>query len=83
MKTEKFSNLLKELKKCDSCTNLCEEKSLINIYNDYIFCTNIPSIWTDWFNRLNSKIMIIGQDWGSILRYEKISMYWWRRYSKI
>ena len=73
MKTEKFSNLLRELQKCDSCTNLCEEKSLINIYNDYIFCTNIPSIWTDWFNRLNSKIMIIGQDWGPYSDMKKLN----------
>ena len=41
-----------------------KDYSLINIYKDNQFCKNIPSIWTDWFNRLDSKIMIIGQDWG-------------------
>ena len=73
MKIEEFNNLLKELRKCDSCINLGEEKSLINIYNDYIFCTNIPSIWTDWFNRLNSEIMIIGQDWGPYSDMKKLN----------
>lgn len=65
MKKKQFENLINELGKCDKCTNLkCKDKSLINIYQDYKFCTNIPSIWTDWFNRLDSKIMIVGQDWG-------------------
>lgn len=65
MKRKKFDNLIRELAECDKCTNFkCSRKSLINIYNDYNFCTNIPSIWTDWFNRLNSEIMVIGQDWG-------------------
>lgn len=64
-KKECFKKLIEELGKCDKCTNLkCAEKSLINIYKDYEFCINIPSIWTDWFNRLNADIMIIGQDWG-------------------
>lgn len=65
MKKKQFEDLINELGKCDKCTNLkCKQKSLINIYKDYEFCINIPSIWTDWFNRLESKIMIIGQDWG-------------------
>lgn len=65
MKRKQFEKFIKELRKCDKCINLnCQNKSLINIYQDYDFCTNIPSIWTDWFNRLNSKVMIIGQDWG-------------------
>jgi len=38
--------------------------SLINIYENSKFAKEIPSIWTDWYNRLDSKIMIIGQDWG-------------------
>ena len=65
MKKKQFEDLINELGKCDKCINLkCKEKSLINIYQDYDFSTNIPSIWTDWFNRLDSKIMIVGQDWG-------------------
>lgn len=65
MKTKQFNNLIKDLSACDKCVNFkCYSKSLINIYKNYEFCINIPSIWTDWLNRLNSDIMIIGQDWG-------------------
>ena len=65
MKTKQFNNLIKDLSACDKCVNFkCSSKSLINIYKNYEFCINIPSIWTDWLNRLNSDIMIIGQDWG-------------------
>ena len=48
-------------------TGHCEnhkKKSLINIYQNLDFSVNIPSIWTDWFHRVDSSIMIIGQDWG-------------------
>ena len=65
MKNKSFQELIWDMGKCNKCLNLkCENKSLINIYKDYNFSINIPSIWTDWFNRLNSDIMIIGQDWG-------------------
>lgn len=65
MKSKKFQELICDMGICNKCINLkCKNKSLINIYQDYNFCTNIPSIWTDWYNRLDSGIMIIGQDWG-------------------
>lgn len=72
MKREKFYELLESMKNCEKCINLISNKgknySLINIYSDNYsdneFCKNIPSIWTDWLNRLDSKVMIIGQDWG-------------------
>lgn len=65
MKKKQFEDFIIELGKCDKCTNLkCKEKSLINIYKDFEFSISVPSIWTDWFNRLDSKIMVIGQDWG-------------------
>lgn len=74
MKKEVFEELLKLMSKCNKCTNFkCKEKLLINIYNDYNFGSNIPSIWTDWFNRLESKIMIIGQDWGPYNDMEKLN----------
>lgn len=72
MKEQEFNFLIEELSVCKKCTNLkCKNKSLINIYQNYDFCTNIPSIWTDWFNRLDSDIMIIGQDWGPYSDMEK------------
>ncbi len=68
MKEELYKNLINEMGKCDKCINLKNRNgkdcALINFYKDEDFSMNIPSIWTDWFNRLNSEIMIIGQDWG-------------------
>lgn len=76
MKREKFCELLESMKNCKKCTNLISNKgknySLINIYSDNEFCKNIPSIWTDWLNRLDSKIMIIGQDWGPFIDMKKL-----------
>lgn len=63
MKNKAFHELLDEMAKCDKCLNL-GKKSLINFYHDAELSTNIPSIWTDWFRRLDSNIFIIGQDWG-------------------
>lgn len=68
MKSELYNELLVELGKCEKCLKLTKKTgkdcSLVNLYKDNKFCKNIPSIWTDWLNRLDSKIMIIGQDWG-------------------
>ena len=68
MKKKLFNLLLEEMGTCQKCINLRNKSgrdcSLVNIYNNLTFSKNIPSIWTDWFNRLNSEIMIIGQDWG-------------------
>lgn len=68
MKNEEFDKLINSMSKCSKCINLKKKNgkdcSLINIYQNHEFCKNIPSIWTDWFNRLDSKVMIIGQDWG-------------------
>ena len=65
MKKNRFYDFVLSLGNCEKCTNFdCKEKSLINFYKEKELCTNIPSIWTDWFNRTESDIMIIGQDWG-------------------
>lgn len=74
MKKEEFIELLNELATCNKCTNLaCENKSLFNIYQDVNFCTNIPSIWTDWLHHLDAQIMIIGQDWGPYQDMQKLN----------
>ncbi len=74
MKKEAFNELLNSMAGCDKCSNFKSRgKSLINIYNNYDFCSNIPSIWTDWLNRLDSKIMIIGQDWGPYQDMENLN----------
>ncbi len=68
MKNTLFDELINEMSKCSKCISLKKKDgkdcSLINIYQVDEFCKNIPSVWTDWYNRLDSKIMIIGQDWG-------------------
>lgn len=62
MKNNDLKELLLDMGKCECCTKL-DDKSLINFYNSDM-AENIPSIWTDWINRLDSEIMIVGQDWG-------------------
>lgn len=74
MKRHEFEELIKKLGTCNKCTNLkCKNKSLINIFVDDKFATNIPSIWTDWLTRLDSKIIIIGQDWGPYNDMKKLN----------
>lgn len=74
IKEKQFIDMINELGNCNKCTKLkCCQKALINIYKDYNFCTNIPSMWTDWFNRLDCKIMIIGQDWGPYNDMKKLN----------
>lgn len=63
--TKKLEKLFEELGNCNQCLSFPNlNKSLINIYQNLDFSVNIPSIWTDWFHRVDSSIMIIGQDWG-------------------
>ncbi|HAB67177.1 MAG TPA: hypothetical protein DCE23_07405 [Firmicutes bacterium] len=64
---ELFDNLICEVGICTKCLNIKAEKndkSLYNVYKDFNVGRCIPSIWTDWYNRLDAKIMVIGQDWG-------------------
>lgn len=64
-KQKKLEKLFVELGNCNQCLSFPNlNKSLINIYQNLDFSVNIPSIWTDWFHRVDSSIMIIGQDWG-------------------
>ena len=76
MKNQLFNLLLEEMGTCQKCINLKNKNdrdcSLLNIYNNLTFSKNIPSIWTDWFNRLNSEIMIIGQDRGPYVDMETL-----------
>lgn len=67
MKEKQLEILFNKMSTCQKCLHLKKKNnqdcSLINIYQNN-FYKEIPSIWTDWLNRTNSKIMIIGQDWG-------------------
>jgi len=40
------------------------KKVNIGFINQYALHSFIPNKWFDWENRVNAKIMIIGQDWG-------------------
>ena len=61
-KQKKLEKLFKELGNCNQCLSFHNaDKSLINIYQNFDFSVNIPSIWTDWFHRMDSSIMIIGK----------------------
>ena len=74
-KKDELDNLFKQMSKCNKCKNLKSKKgndqSLINIFEKEYFYKNIPSIWTDWYNRLASKIMLVGQDWGPFIDMNK------------
>lgn len=82
-KLKQFDALINEISMCDKCLNITKKNnidcSLVNIFKDNDFCRNIPSIWTDWYNRLDSNIFIIGQDWDPVndmkkyyLKYKKL-----------
>ena len=72
---------------CDLCEEFHKKSSkkteydgLINFFHTKEIYLNIPSIWTDWVNRIDSKIMIVGQDWGPYIdmqsyseKYKKLS----------
>lgn len=64
-------NMYDSLATCNLCEKFNRKQNqetlydgLINFFYDKEIYLNIPSIWTDWINRSDSKIMIVGQDWG-------------------
>ena len=77
IKTKLFDELISDMSKCEKCISMHSKNnvdcSLMNIYENSKFAKEIPSIWTDWYNRLDSKIMIIGQDWGPYSDMKKIN----------
>lgn len=77
IKNKLFDELINDMSKCKKCISMHSKNnvdcSLINIYENEKFAKEIPSIWTDWYNRLNSEIMIIGQDWGPCSDMKKLN----------
>ena len=76
MKNKCFDDLIDNMARCQKCLNMHKgnrDCSLINIFEDSELCKNIPSIWTDWYNRLDASIMIIGQDWGPVGDMQKLN----------
>lgn len=77
IKDKLFDKLINDMSTCKKCISMHSKSnvdcSLINIYENEKFAKEIPSIWTDWYNRLDSKIMIIGQDWGPFEDMKKLN----------
>lgn len=77
IKDKLFDELINDMSKCKKCISMHSKNnidcSLVNIYENTKFAKAIPSIWTDWYNRLDSKIMIIGQDWGPFEDIKKLN----------
>lgn len=76
MKSKEFDDLIRQMRECQKCLNMHKgdrDCSLINIYEQEEFARNIPSIWTDWYNRLDADIMIVGQDWGPFIDMKKLN----------
>lgn len=78
-KADLLIELFKEAADCTKCERFSEKKKeadrydgLINIFQNDQMALNIPSIWTDWINRADSKLMIVGQDWGPYIDMERL-----------
>lgn len=78
-KADLLVELFKEAADCTKCKRFGGKKKeadgydgLINIFQNNQIALNIPSIWTDWINRADSKLMIVGQDWGPYIDMERL-----------
>lgn len=67
-KVTAIRKLWSDLSKNTSClTNIKirkDKKENIGFVNQYTLHEFIPNKWFDWEKRVNSEIMVIGQDWG-------------------
>lgn len=79
LKLPLFEKFLTELANDTSCDQILVKRKgkvtdvgLINIYRDRKLIENLPTIWTDWWGRLNSRVMIFGQDWGPEIEMRKL-----------
>lgn len=78
-KAKDFSEFFNKLKDCTRCLNIYDEhatardRSLINFWNDREIGYSVPTIWTDWHQKLDARVLVVGQDWGPISDIKKIS----------
>lgn len=75
-KRKQMEKLILDLSKdteCEKITKTYKSNSIsVGLVNQFRKHTFIPNKWFDWKNRVNAKVMIIGQDWGpytSLLPY--------------
>lgn len=78
-KADQLIELFKNVAECTKCEKFGRKKKevevydgLINLFQNEQIALNIPSIWTDWINRADSKLMIVGQDWGPYIDMERL-----------
>ena len=78
-KADLLIELFKEAADCTKCERFSGKKKeangydgLINFFQNDQIALNIPSLWTDWINRADSKLMIVGQDWGPYIDMERL-----------
>jgi uracil-DNA glycosylase family 4 len=82
-KNTHFQELMDDVKQCTKCKSIkvkrggeIQDCGLINFIADPDTDGKVPTIWTDWFNRLDAKVAVIGQDWGPISGIRKyVSLY--------
>lgn len=69
-KLDQHTKSLADFKRCDRIMVKRKGKSvdvgLENIFRDRDLIQNLPTIWLDWKSRLDSRLIIIGQDWGPV-----------------
>ncbi len=65
-KLQRIRELISDIQADDSCTRINPP-----LINQFALHNEIPNRWFDWENRVNSPIMIIGQDWGPYVHLKK------------
>lgn len=63
-KKVQLQNLIQEMSQDSACESMFEVNNDKNLINQFKYSTFIPNKWFDWPKYSESKIMIIGQDWG-------------------
>lgn len=65
-KSQQISELLVDLRNDNSCKRINPP-----LVNHFALHDQIPNRWFDWENRIDSPIIIIGQDWGPYIHLKK------------
>lgn len=79
-KNEEFEEFMRDLRAHTKSERILVNRKgstvdvgLVNIYRDEEFMNWFADIWVDWEGRLDSKIMVVGQDWGPYCGMKKVS----------
>lgn len=66
VKRKHIQKLISEIRSDNSCRKINPP-----LVNQFALHKKIPNRWFDWENRVDSPIMIIGQDWGPYIHLKK------------